>query len=280
MTPVNAIVSVVGWAFVCPLLVGYLLAASFPAAQSSWAETFWMGYLMFNLSAWLLCCFRLKSHRHRRHRHDHHHHHHHHRHERRGDEPQPANFVDLLMVDDDRLEDDDDDDLDEDDDDLLDDDDDDDDDDELIDNDLDEDHIPPHSVDPDDFVACLRKSFRQLLFTVTVHENDDVRLRRDSLEDRCFDVGFFQAKVLRPALVFLSLLVVGPTVVVELALLVFACESLVVKNTAFGVATLVLGTSVGAVRSHAAVARWLAELCESIRNERYLIGRQLQDMAR
>ncbi|TYZ64274.1 hypothetical protein PybrP1_003139 [[Pythium] brassicae (nom. inval.)] len=276
MTPVNAIAGVVGWAFVCPLLVGYLLAASFPAAQSSWTETFWMGYLVFNLAAWLLCCFRMKPHRHRRHRHDHHHH----RHAQREVERLHANFVDLLMVDDDddRLDDDDDDDLEDDDEDLEDDEEEDDDD---VDDDR---HVPPHpadgAADPEDFVSCLRKSFRQLMFTVSVHENDAVRLRRDGLEDRCFDVGFFHAKVLRPAVVFLALLVVGATVAAELALLVFACESLAVKNTAFGAAALAIGAGVGVLRSHAAVARWTAELCESIRNERYLIGRQLQDLAR
>lgn len=277
MSPVNAVTSVLGWAFVCPLLVGYVLASCFPVAESSWTETFWMGYLVFNLAAWLVCCFRMKRARRRRHAHDAPHREHVH---------DPLDRVGDV---DDRLEDDDlddDDDLDLDDDDLdLDDDDDDDDDDDGARHALDD--APAQAAgaaEATSFVANIRKSYRQLVFNVTVHENDDVRLRRDSIADRCFDTDFFLVHVLKPIVLFLALLIVAPTLLSTFVVAIFASASPAaasqVAASAFGCSVVSIASVVALVRSHAFVTQWMANVCETIRNERYLIGRQLQDMAR
>lgn len=271
LTPMNAVTTVVGWAFVCPFLLGHLIAKCFPVAATSWLESFLLGFLLLHLLAWVVCTFRIRPRR------------------RRGNDQArnvDANVDDLedefALAEDDEL--------------FEDEEFDDDDDEAFVDEEMDDEafdeahahgHIQdgafmqhPHAVNPDreNIISSLRKVYRQIAFHMTVHENEALRLRQDDLHDRCFDVAFFQRQVLEPVTFFLVAMIVAPALVSSLVLLLFASASL--EKTAFALSSLCLGSLFVLVRSHAHVARWLANLCESIRNERYLIGRQLQDMAR
>ncbi|RLN74690.1 hypothetical protein BBJ28_00003166 [Nothophytophthora sp. Chile5] len=254
LTPTNAVTCAVGWAFVCPFLVGQVLASCVSSAKTTLLESFLMGYLVFNLFAWLVCCFRTRGNG------------------RRRNQRQAA--LEELEQDEDGFAD-----VNEDDE-LFDDD--------LDDDDLDEeeeDEMPlaegaAAPADPESFIACFRKAYRQLLFNVTVHDNDAVRLRRDNIRDKCLDVAFFQDHVLQPIAAFLLGMLVVPWLLSSLMLLVFSTETLNFEKTAFAMCAFVVGAGFVLVRSHSHVTRWLTNLSESIRNERYLIGRQLQDMAR
>lgn len=259
MSPVNAVTGVVGWVFVCPFLVGYLMSACFPDAKSTYMESFWMGYLAFNLFAWL-CCFRMKTNRRRRH-------------ERRAANEDEHNFADPMDIDDDEH-----DEHDHDHDEHDHDHDDDDDDDER--DDFDEPPQIANGTEAEDFISRIRKSYRQLMFNVTVHENDEIRMRNDNIQDRCFDAEFFQVNVLKPVVMFLGLMVVAPTMLSGILVFFFSSQTSNFEKISFGVSALCIGTVLGLLRSHAHVTRWMSNLCETIRNERYLIGRQLQDMAR
>ncbi|KAI9986520.1 hypothetical protein PInf_025470 [Phytophthora infestans] len=180
MTLANAVTCIVGWAFVCPLLLGQLMASCVASANATSVESFLMGYLGFNLLAWLVCCFR-------------------------------AGAIDV--------------------------------------------------------------------FNVMVHENEGVRLRRDNIRDKCFDVEFFQENVLQPIAAFLLGMLVVPWLLSAMCYWSLRMKGQLEK-TAFAMCAFWVGAVFVLVRSHSHVTRWLSNLSESIRNERYLIGRQLQDMAR
>ncbi|GMF15872.1 unnamed protein product [Phytophthora lilii] len=257
MTPANAVACVVGWAFVCPFLLGQLMSSCVASAKATSMESFLMGYLIFNLFAWLVCCFRTKRNNRRRN-------------QRQAAlealEPDEDGFLDV------------------------------DDDDELFEDDLNDDELEEEeerlmheeggaaeaaaAVEPEGFIACFRKAYRQLQFNVTVHENEAVRLRRDNICEKCFDVEFFLYNVLQPIVAFLFGMLVVPWLLSSVFLLVFSSEKANFEKTAFAMCAFWVGTVFVLVRSHSHVARWLSNLSESIRNERYLIGRQLQDMAR
>ncbi|KAG1711697.1 hypothetical protein DVH05_008943 [Phytophthora capsici] len=256
MTPANAVTCVVGWAFVCPFLLGQLISSCVASANATALESFLMGYLVFNLFAWLVCCLRVK------------------RNNRRRNERQAA--LDALDADEDGF-------LDVDNED------------ELFEDDLDDEELEEEEerllheegagvaaavAEPVGFIACFRKAYRQLQFNVTVHESDAVRLRRDNIRDKCFDVEFFQDNVLQPIVGFLLGMLVVPWLLSSVVLLVFTSEKANFEQTAFAMCAFWVGTVFVVVRSHSHVTRWLSNLSESIRNERYLIGRQLQDMAR
>ncbi|KAE9332862.1 hypothetical protein PF008_g14734 [Phytophthora fragariae] len=258
MTPVNAVTCVVGWAFVCPFLLGQLMSSCVASANASSLESFLMGYLMFNLFAWLVCCFRAK------------------RNNRRRNQRQAA--LEELEADEDGF-------LDvEDDDELFEDD--------LNDDELEEEEeerllqeedaaaAAAAGSEPVGFIACFRKAYRQLQFNVNVHEHEAVRLRRDNIRERCFDVDFFQENVLQPIVAFLLGMLIVSWLLSSVVLLVFSSEEANFEKTAFAMCAFWVGTVFVLVRSHSHVSRWLSNLSESIRNERYLIGRQLQDMAR
>lgn len=264
MSSVNVVTSAIGWAVVCPFLVGYLVSACFPSANSSWSERFWMGYLLFNLFAWVICCFRTRANTRRRRRRR--------QHENNND----------LGVEDDAMdhfdpEDEEDDDEDE--------------------EDLDFHHDEHHAAaangdegaavgdrppEPEGFVACIRTSFQQVMFNITVHDDDDIRLGTDNIRERCFDVEFFQTQVLRPVVFFLVLMIIAPTLLSTLVMLVFSSwsNSSNLEAASFAISCLSIGSAVMLLQSHSHVSQWLSNVSESIRNERYLIGRQLQDMAR
>uniref|UniRef100_H3GM28 RING-type E3 ubiquitin transferase n=1 Tax=Phytophthora ramorum TaxID=164328 RepID=H3GM28_PHYRM len=253
MTPGNAVVCVVGWAFVCPFLLGQVMSSCVSSAKATALESFLMGYLVFNLFAWLVCCFRTK------------------RNNRRRNQRQAA--LDELEADEDGF-------LDVEDDD------------ELFEDDLNEDELEEEEEEqplqeagvavgePLGFIACFRKAYRQVLFNVTVHENEAVRLRRDNIREKCFDVAFFQENVLQPIAAFLFGMYVVPWLLSSVVLLVFSSEKANFEKTAFAMCAFWVCTVFVLLRSHSHVSRWLSNLSESIRNERYLIGRQLQDMAR
>ncbi|KAF4325543.1 hypothetical protein BBO99_00000288 [Phytophthora kernoviae] len=258
LTPTNAVTSVIGWAFVCPIMLGQLIASCVASAKATSIETFLMGYLAFNLFGWLVCCFRTK------------------RNNRRRNQRQAA--LEELEQDEDGF-------LDADEDN------------ELFEDELDEmeeeeeeeeralqagggDAAAGAAAEPEGFVACFRKAYRQILFNVTVHENDTIRLRRDNIKEKCFDVTYFQDKVLQPIAVFLLGMLVVPWLLSSLVLVIFSSEQANFEKTAFAMCAFWVGTVFVLVRSHSHVTRWLSNLSESIRNERYLIGRQLQDMAR
>ncbi|KAL4170760.1 hypothetical protein KRP22_008864 [Phytophthora ramorum] len=253
MTPGNAVVCVVGWAFVCPFLLGQVMSSCVSSAKATALESFLMGYLVFNLFAWLVCCFRTK------------------RNNRRRNQRQAA--LDELEADEDGF-------LDVEDDD------------ELFEDDLNEDELEEEEEEQPlqeagvavgehlGFIACFRKAYRQVLFNVTVHENEAVRLRRDNIREKCFDVAFFQENVLQPIAAFLFGMYVVPWLLSSVVLLVFSSEKANFEKTAFAMCAFWVCTVFVLLRSHSHVSRWLSNLSESIRNERYLIGRQLQDMAR
>ncbi|TMW55946.1 hypothetical protein Poli38472_008594 [Pythium oligandrum] len=251
----NAMISVIGWAFICPFLVGYIVSSCFPAANASWFEGFWMGYLVFNLFVWFVCCFRTKKNRRRNNRRD----------DGMNDGMFDEDFEDFDDLDDDL------DDLDE----------------EFEEDDQHVAHelngVAPPAPGQDElegFIASLKTSYKQLMFTITVHHNDTVRLRRDNIRDRCFDVEFFLEKVLYPGISLLLVIFLLCTVESAVIKYIWASPNSDLQNTAF--ATAVIGTAAGAflLRSHTFVTKWMGDFAESIRNERYLIGRQLQDMAR
>ncbi|KAG7401069.1 hypothetical protein PHYBOEH_003264 [Phytophthora boehmeriae] len=253
LTLTKAVVSVIGWAFVCPVMLGQLIASCVASAKATPIETVLMGYLAFNLFAWLVCCFRAK------------------RNNRRRNQRQAA--LEELERDEDGFLD-----VDEED--------------ELFEDEMDEmeeeeEEERAHqaggaaaAAEPEDFIACFRKAYRQLMFNMTVHENDTIRLRRDNIKEKCFDVTYFQTKVLQPIVVFLLAMLVVPWVLASLFLVLFSSEQANFEKTAFAMCAFWVGTVFVLVRSHSHVTRWLSNLSESIRNERYLIGRQLQDMAR
>ncbi|KAF1775883.1 Zinc finger, RING/FYVE/PHD-type [Phytophthora cactorum] len=253
MTPANAVTCVVGWAFVCPFLLGQLMASCVTSANATSLESFLMGYLVFNLFAWFVCCFRAKRNRRRNQR-------------RAALEELEADEDGFLDVDND---------------------------DELFEDDLDDEELEEEEdrlrreegavaavAEPVGFIACFRMAYRQLQFNVTVHDNEGVRLRRDNIREKCFDVEFFQENVLQPVAAFLLGMLVVPWLLSSVVLLVFSSEKANFEKTAFAMCAFWVGTVFVLVRAHSHVTRWLSNLSESIRNERYLIGRQLQDMAR
>ncbi|KAJ8546791.1 hypothetical protein ON010_g11442 [Phytophthora cinnamomi] len=206
MTPANAVVCVLGWAFVCPFLLGQLMSSCVASAKASSLESFLMGYLMFNLFAWLVCCFRAK------------------RNNRRRNQRQAA--LEELEADEDGFLD-----VEEDD--------------ELFEDDLNDDELEEEErllqeegvaaaadAEPVGFIACFRKAYRQLQFNVTVHENEAVRLRRDNIREKCFDVAFFQENVLQPIAVFLLGMLVVPWLLSSVVLLVFSSEKANFEKTA------------------------------------------------
>ncbi|GMF30279.1 unnamed protein product [Phytophthora fragariaefolia] len=253
MTPSNAVICVVGWAFVCPFLLGQVISSCVASANTSSLESFLMGYLMNNLFAWLVCCFRAKRNNNRR------------RNQRQAAlEELEADEDGFLDVEED---------------------------DELFEDDLNDDELEEEeerlqeegaaaAAEPVGFIACFRKAYRQLQFNMSVHENEGVRLRRDNIREKCFDVDFFLGNVLQPIVVFLLGMLVVPWLLSSVVLLVFSSEKANFEKTAFAMCAFWVGTVFVLVRSHSHVSRWLSNLSESIRNERYLIGRQLQDMAR
>ncbi|ETM34453.1 hypothetical protein L914_18484, partial [Phytophthora nicotianae] len=251
LTPANAVTFVVGWAFVCPFLLGQLMSSCVASANATSLESFLMGYLVFNLFAWLVCCFRAKRNRRRNQR-------------QAALEELEADEDGFLDVDNE---------------------------DELFEDDLDDDELEEEErqrngegavavVEPVGFIASFRKAYRQLQFNVTVHDNEGIRLRRDNIREKCFDVEFFQVNVLQPIATFLLGMLVVPWLLSSVVLLVFSSEKTNFEKTAFAMCAFWVGTVFVLVRSHSHVTRWLSNLSESIRNERYLIGRQLQDMAR
>lgn len=200
MTPANAVTCAVGWAFVCPFLLGQVMSSCVASANASSLESFLMGYLMFNLFAWLVCCFRAK------------------RNNRRRNQRQAA--LEELEADEDGF-------LDvEDDDELFEDD--------LNDDELEEEEeerllqegvaAAAAGAEPVGFIACFRKAYRQLQFNVTVHENEAIRLRRDNIREKCFDVDFFQENVLHPIVAFLLGMLVVPWLLSSVVLVVFSSE--------------------------------------------------------
>jgi E3 ubiquitin-protein ligase MARCH6 len=283
LTPASAITCVLGWAFVCPFLLGHALCKCFPAAQSSLGESYMMGCLLLNLICWLVCTVRTRR-----------------RGGRRGRRNANVDEFDDAFIPDEEPaledefldEDEEEDDLfdeEDDDEDLFDEEDDHHDDQELI--HFAEDgpaaegggvgaHAHAH-VARDNFVTCLRKSYRQLRFTLAIHESEVLRLRRDPIGNSCFDVAFFQDRVLWPTATFLLAMLIGPTFVASVVTLVLTpVAGSRVEQTAFALSALLIGSVYLLVRAHAIVSLWVSNLCESIRNERYLIGRQLQDMVR
>ncbi|CAH0481052.1 unnamed protein product [Peronospora belbahrii] len=252
MTPVNAVVCAVGWTFLCPFLLGQLMSLCVASANASAVESLLMGYLVLNMFAWVVCCFRAKRNNRRRN-------------QRQagleGLEPDEDGFLDVDGVD------------------------------ELFEDDVNDDELEEEREEeplngegaavaaavaqPIGFIASFRKAYRQLMFSVAVHENDAVRLRRDNIREKCFDMAFFQQNVLLPIVTFLIGMLVVPWLLSSAISLVYPSEKVAFAVCAFWVGTIFL-----LVRSHSYVTQWLSNLSESIRNERYLIGRQLQDMAR
>ncbi|CAI5737341.1 unnamed protein product [Peronospora destructor] len=254
MTLANAVTTAVGWTLLCPYLLGQLMSSCVASATASPAESFLMGYLALNLFAWVVCCFRTKRNNRRRN-------------ERQavleGLEPDEEGFLDV------------------------------DEEDELFEDDHNDDELEEEEeerqlheegaaavAEPVGFITSIRKSYHQLLFTVAVHENEAIRLRRDNIREKCFDVVFFQENVLLPIVTFLIGMLLVPWLLSSALLLVYPSEKASFEKAAFAVCAFWVGTVFILVRSHSYVARWLSNLSESIRNERYLIGRQLQDMAR
>nr|CCA15190.1 putative E3 ubiquitinprotein ligase MARCH6 (membraneassociated RING finger protein 6) [Albugo laibachii Nc14] len=254
LTPVNAATCVIGWGFMCPLLVGILLTSCAPALKCTWMECFWLGYLVYNLTVWLYCCFQSARER---------------------QEPRPEeNFA----VDDRRN--------------LL---------DERDNQALHDDAAPGdrpinahgaailiegHDPRDDDVLEALRQSYQQLNFTLSLLDNDRAHVQNGNLSDRCLDVGRFHDKVLVPVLTTLiSALVassISATIIRALCLsnrfsLMFI---FLIENYAFVVSLLSLLCISAFSGARVQFSRWLTSLRDRMRNERYLVGRQLQDRAR
>ncbi|DBA04791.1 TPA: hypothetical protein N0F65_004428 [Lagenidium giganteum] len=239
ISPVNAVVSVVGWAFVCPFLLGYFVSACCPIAQASWLESFWLGYLLFNLGAWFICCFRSKNNRRRRNRRD----------AIAGDLDE--DFMDMVEPEDD--------------------------------DEFDEEEIeePAAAVgnEAQGFIDAIRKCYQQVMFNVTIHDDEVLRLATDDIRDRCFDVEMFLTQVLKPIVIVLLAMILGPTLATAAATLFVPSEP-GESEKHFALAACSMGSLCLLMSSQDQLQRWMSNLRESVRNERYLIGRQLQDMAR
>ncbi|CAI5721084.1 unnamed protein product [Hyaloperonospora brassicae] len=256
MTPANAVICAVGWSFVCPLLLGELMSLCVASANATTVESLLTGYLVLNLLAWLVCCFRTKRINGRR-------------------LERQAALDELVPGEDGFLDVDEENELFED---------------ELNDDELEEEERLMHeegaamagaaAAESVGFITALRKSYRQLLFNVTVHESEAMRLRQDNIREKCFDVVYFQKKVLLPMVAFLVGMLVLPWLLSSVVLLVVSSERASYEKTAFATCAFWVGAVFVLVRLHSHVAQWLSDLSESIRNERYLIGRQLQDMVR
>lgn len=254
LTPVNAATCVIGWGFICPLLVGILLISCAPALDCTWMECFWLGYLVFNLTIWLYCCFQSAR------------------------ERQEPRLEENPAVDEERH--------------LL-----NESDDEAQHNDAvaGDRPINAHGAailndgrDPldHDVLEALRLSYQQLEFTLLLLQNDRAHVQDENLSARCLDVGHFHDKVLVP--VFMAL-VFGLVASKIMATLIRAFRLsdwfgltfiLLIENYAFVVSllTLICISALSGVREQ--FSRWLTSLRDRMRNERYLVGRQLQDRAR
>ncbi|CEG44257.1 e3 ubiquitin-protein ligase march6 (membrane-associated ring finger protein 6) [Plasmopara halstedii] len=250
----NSIACVVGWAFVCPILLGLLMSSCMVSANATWLESFLMGYLLLNLFVWLVCCFRSKQANRRRNR------------RQVAPEAFEADANDFLDVDNE---------------------------DELFDDDpqndeleLEDERPRPEEgavvvvADSVGIIASIQKVHRQLHFNLTVHDNVAVRLRRENIRLKCFDVNFFRQNVLQPIMLFLVGMLVVPWIMAFLVLLTFSSVAENFEKALFAICAFWVCTVFVLVRSRSLVTRWLSNLSESIRNERYLIGRQLQDMTR
>ncbi|TDH68909.1 hypothetical protein CCR75_000329 [Bremia lactucae] len=254
-TSKNAVICIVGWVVVCPFLLGQLLSLCFTSAHATTLERFMNGYLLLNLFAWVVCSYRLK------------------RGNRRRNERQAA--LEDLRVDEDGFvdanhanE-------------LF--------EGELDDNEMEEEedeHLRQRegaaavAVEPVGFLSSLRKAHRQLQFHVKVYENMGVWHRLENVGEKCFDVECFQTNVLQPLVVCLAGMLVASWLLSSLILLIFSSQGTLVEEDTLALSILFVGAVVGFLQLHSQMTRWLSNLCESIRNERYLIGRQLQDMAR
>uniref|UniRef100_A0AAV1UAI0 RING-type E3 ubiquitin transferase n=1 Tax=Peronospora matthiolae TaxID=2874970 RepID=A0AAV1UAI0_9STRA len=252
ITPANVVSCVVGWSIVCPFLVGQLMSLCVVSANATAVEMLLVGYLVLNLFAWLVCCFRTK-------------HMNGHRLQRQAALDELAPGEDGFLDVDEENE-------------LFEDD--------VNDDELEEEERPLHeegaaaATESVGFIAALRKSYRQLQFSVTIHESEAMRLRQDNIREKCFDVAYFQENVLLPMVAFLVGMLVLPWLLSSVVLLVVSSENAGFEKTAFATCAFCVGGVFVLARSHSFVTQWLSDLSESIRNERYLIGRQLQDMAR
>ncbi|KAI9911996.1 hypothetical protein PsorP6_009111 [Peronosclerospora sorghi] len=241
VTRTTALLCVVGWAFVCPYLLGQLLALCVASANASFVESFCVGYLALNLLAWAVCGIQTKRN---------------HRRRNQRQVPVDAGFLDW------------------------------DDDEELFeDDDVEEEQEERRQqadgdAEPLGFIAACRLAYRQVVFTVRVHDHEALRLRRDNIRDKCLDVAFFQHHVLRPIVTFLSGMLVVPWLLSSVILLLFSSTSASLEKSVVSLCAVGVGTMMLLLRLHAHVTRWMSKLSESIRNERYLIGRELHDMAR
>ncbi|KAL0592029.1 hypothetical protein ABG067_000682 [Albugo candida] len=254
LTPVNAATCVIGWGFICPLLVGILLISCAPALDCTWMECFWLGYLVFNMTIWLYCCFQSAR------------------------ERQEPRLEGNPAVDEERH--------------LL-----NESDDEAQHNDAvaGDRPINAHGAailndgrDPldHDVLEALRLSYQQLEFTLLLLENDRAHVQDENLSARCLDVGHFHDKVLVPVFMALVFELVASKIMATL-IRAFRLSDwfgltfiLLIENYAFVVSllTLICISALSSVREQ--FSRWLTSLRDRMRNERYLVGRQLQDRAR
>lgn len=250
-SPGNAIFCAVGWAFVCPYLLGQLMSACVASANTTSLESFLNGYLVLNLFTWLVCCLRPKRANRRR--------------NLRRAVPEAFENDEMDVDNEDEFFNDDreDEELEEEEEERL----------------RHEEGVVGVAPESMGLVASIRRVFYQVQFNVTVHENVGVRLRRDNIRDKCFDVKFFRQNVLQPIAGFLVGMLVVPWLLSNLLFVVFSGATSF-EETLFAICAFWVGTAFVLVRSHSQVTRWLSNLSESIRNERYLIGRQLQDMTR
>jgi E3 ubiquitin-protein ligase MARCH6 len=245
MNNLDFVLTIVAWVFICPTLVGYLISSCFPHPDTSTFESFLMGYLGFNLFAWLVCCFRSKKNRRRRNN------------RRRGNAGQ-ENVEDVEDEFDEEEEEEEDNNVEE---------------------ELDADVIAnPHN--PDGFFGAFRLCFRQIMFNIKIHNDPAARLREDSMEEKCFDLAFFRRRVLLPILCVLLGCIIVPTIVSIGMTSVLSFKTEFFEKYAFVLSFVSMCFLVMLVRGHTHVGKWVSNVRESIRNERYLIGRQLMDMAR
>ncbi|KDO30858.1 hypothetical protein SPRG_04760 [Saprolegnia parasitica CBS 223.65] len=130
---------------------------------------------------------------------------------------------------------------------------------------------------PPSIVTSLRLAYEQLCFHVRAHQ-DGIDGAMDDLSAKCFDGVLFRNKVVRPLAYGFFMCLVLPWLVCKVdALLAWShLPERILYRLAF--ATQLVGA--GVVLAKPYVGRWVQTLHDSVRDERYLVGKELNDMVR
>ena len=128
-----------------------------------------------------------------------------------------------------------------------------------------------------DFFPSLRLAFEQICFNVTAAD-EGVDEAVANISERCFDFGNFQNNVLAPLLAVLVCSILAPLVISKA--MIWTLVSTKLEQTISQLGFIALSSTILVMKSKAQVSEWFSKIHDSIRNERYLIGQELENMER